>query len=99
MNILSGMNQISDLEWLPLDKREPLEISLFSPPLIVDAAVPDYHLIATLVEARVEMEGQVACCGQIHCDPEKQPDMLNPPDCPAALQDVYKVLNPQFKTV
>lgn len=49
-----------------------LQLSLLATPLFGDAAVPDDHLPAVLVETRVEVEGQVARCGQIHCDPEKQ---------------------------
>lgn len=48
------------------------ELSLLLPPLFVNTTVPDDHLIAVLIEARVEVEGQVAICVQIHCEPKKQ---------------------------
>lgn len=56
------------LERLPLDEGEPRQLPLFLSPPFIDAAVPDDHLIAALVEARVEVENQVTRGGQIHCE-------------------------------
>lgn len=48
-----------NLKGLSLDKGEVLQLSLFWPPLVANEAVPDDHLPAILIEARVEVEGQV----------------------------------------
>lgn len=60
------------LERLPLDEGEMLQLSLLGTPPLGDAAVPDDHLLAILVETRVQMEGQVPWCGHVHRDPKKQ---------------------------
>lgn len=53
------MNQTLDLERLPPAEGEVRQLPLLRPPLLADAAVPDDHLLAVLVKARVEVEGQV----------------------------------------
>lgn len=71
MALLSVVKQnMPDLERLSRVEGKVSQLSLLHPPLTVDAAVPDNHLPATLVEARVKVEGQVMSCGQIHCDPK-----------------------------
>lgn len=65
-------DEIFDLEWLSLNKGELGQLSLLTSPNIADAAVPDNHLLAVLIEARVEVEGQVTWCSQIDGDPIRQ---------------------------
>lgn len=62
----------SDLELLSLDKGELLQLSLLWTPLVVDEAVPDDHVAATLAESRVEVERDVTGCAKIQSDPENQ---------------------------
>lgn len=54
------------LEWLSMDEGEALQVSLLLAPLLADAAVPDDHLLAVLIETRVEVESQIIGCIQIH---------------------------------
>lgn len=63
--------KLSDLKILPRHKREVLQLPLLFAPLFTDAAVSDNHLLAALVEARVEVEGDVTSCGQVHRDPDE----------------------------
>ena len=59
----TDIKSISDLERLPLDEGEVLLVPLLVAPPLADVAVPDDHLPAVLVEAGVEVEGQVIRCG------------------------------------
>lgn len=69
---------MSDLKGLSLDKGEVLGVSLLFTPPPSDAAVPNHHLPATLVEARVEVEGQVIGRTNIHSNPEcNRPPMIS----------------------
>lgn len=71
MALLSVVKQnMPDHERLSRGEGKVSQLSLLRPPLIADAAVPDDHLPATLVEARVKVEGQVTSRGQIHRDPK-----------------------------
>lgn len=71
MALLSVVKKnMPDLERPSRVEGKVFQFSLLRPPLTVDAAVPDDHLPATLVEARVKVEGQVMCRGQIHRDPK-----------------------------
>lgn len=71
MALLSVVKQnMPDLERLSRAEGKVSQLSLLHPPLIANAAVPDDHLPATVVEARVKVEGQVMWRGQIHCDPK-----------------------------
>lgn len=64
---------MSDLKRHSRDEGKGVQLSLLRSPLLVDAAVPDNHLVAVLVEARVEVEGNVgALGGQVHGDPGTQ---------------------------
>lgn len=56
------------LERLALHEGEALQVSLLLAPLLADAAVPHDHLLAALIEARVEVESQIIRCIQIHCE-------------------------------
>lgn len=69
---LLGFLLLRYLKWLSQDKGEVLQLSLLFPPLLLDAAVPDDHPLPVLVEARVEVKGQVFCCVQIDGDPKEQ---------------------------
>lgn len=74
---------MSDHKRISWDEREGFQLSLLRSPLLVDQAVPDDHLLAVLVEARVEVEGQVRPIGgQVHGDPDTQEDQSagSPPE-------------------
>lgn len=68
--VLSGIDQRSYLKRLSWHKGEVTR-PLLSSPLVADAAVADDHLLVVLVEARVEVEGDVTGFANIHCDPKK----------------------------
>lgn len=71
MALLSVVKQnMPDLERLSRAEGKVSQLSLLPSPLTTDAAVPDNHLPATLVEARIKVEGQVTSHGQIHRDPK-----------------------------
>lgn len=64
---------MSDLKRHSSDEGKGGQLSLLRSPRLVDTAVPDNHPVAVLVEARVEVEGNVrALGGQVHGDPETQ---------------------------
>lgn len=65
---------MSDLKRFSLDKGEGgVQLSLLRSPLLANEAVPDNHLFSTLVEARVEVKGQIRPIGgHVHCDPDTQ---------------------------
>ena len=62
----------SDLELLPRDEGELLQLSLLWTPLVVDEAVPDDHPATCLVESRVEVERDVTGCTEIQSNSENQ---------------------------
>lgn len=71
------LNELSDLKWLSCGEgKAPWKVSLFFPPFRANAAVPHDRLLASFIEARVEVERQVLCWWQIHCDPETEPAHL-----------------------
>lgn len=62
---------MSDLKRFSLNKGEELQLSLLWSPLLANEAVPDNHLFSTLVEARVEVKGNIRPIGgHVHCDPD-----------------------------
>lgn len=64
---------MSDLKRHSRDEGKGGQLSLLRSPPLVDIAVPDNHLVAVLVEARVEVEGDVrALSGQVHGEPGAQ---------------------------
>lgn len=64
---------MSDLKRHSRDEGKGGQLPLLRSPSVVDPAVPDNHLVAVLVEARVEVEGDVgAPGGQVHGDPGTQ---------------------------
>lgn len=68
------IDKMSDLKRFSLDKGEEVQLSLLWSPLLANAAVPDNYLFSTLVEARVEVKGQIRPIGgHVHRDPDTQP--------------------------
>lgn len=64
---------MSDLKRSSGAEGEGVQLSLLRSPSLVDEAVPDEHLAAVLVEARVEVEGDVIVIGgHVHGEPETQ---------------------------
>lgn len=67
---------MSNLKRLTLDEGKVLQISLLFAPFFADAAVSDDHLLALLIESRVEVKGQIVGRAKVQRDPEQQQSQL-----------------------
>lgn len=78
----------SHLKWAPGSKwKGPLHVSLLCSPGVPNFMVTDHHLFAPLIEAGVDMKGNVVTSQKVHCEPVE--DIFVPSSSVFLLRGVY----------
>lgn len=82
------LSLLTHLKWAPRSKwKGPLHVSLLCSPCFPNFMVTDHHLFAPLIEAGVDMKGNVVTSQKVHCEPVE--DIFVPPSSVFLLCGVY----------